>query len=193
MSRGSAKNFFEGDPLLQDIEEVLISAPRLRRRVAELGKQITADYEGRDLCLVTVLRGGAFFLVDLARSIHLPVSIEFMAITSYGPQSQTGAVRITKDLDEGVSGRHLLIVEDIVDTGLTLSYIYRNLQRRGPASVAICVLLDRPYRRIADLPIAYKGFEIPDVFVVGYGLDWRQKHRNLPFIGVLKPSVYEAG
>jgi hypoxanthine phosphoribosyltransferase len=182
-----------GDPLLQDIEEVLISAPRLRRRVSELGKQITADYEGRDLCLVTVLRGGAFFLVDLARSIHLPVSIEFMAITSYGPQSQTGAVRITKDLDEGVSGRHLLIVEDIVDTGLTLSYIYRNLQRRAPASVAICVLLDRPYRRIADLPIAYRGFEIPDVFVVGYGLDWRQKHRNLPFIGVLKRSVYEAG
>lgn len=186
MSIGSAKDF-----LAPGLERILISAPRIRRRVGELGRQITADYEGRDLCLVTVLKGGVFFLVDLARSIKIPVSVEFLGITTYGPQARSGAVRLTKDLDEGISGRHVLIVEDIVDTGLTLSYIYRNLQQRAPANLAICVLLDRPQRRIADLPIAYRGFEIPDVFVVGYGLDWRQKYRNLPFIAALEPSAYE--
>jgi len=186
MSRGPGKDF-----LPPEIERVVITAPRIRRRIRELAGQITADYQGRDLCLVTVLRGGVFFLVDLARALGVPVSVEFLGITSYGPAARSGAVRLTKDLDEGISGRHVLVVEDIVDTGLTLSYIYRNLQQRAPASLAICVLLDRPRRRIADLPIAYRGFEIPDIFVVGYGLDWRQKYRNLPYIASLRPSAYE--
>jgi len=186
MSIGSEKDF-----LPTEIERVVITASRVRRRVRELAAEITADYQGRDLYLVTVLKGGAFFLVDLARALRIPLSVEFLGITSYGPAARSGAVRLTKDLDEGISGRHVLIVEDIVDTGLTLSYIYRNLQQRAPASLAICVFLDRPHRRIADLPIAYRGFEIPDLFVVGYGLDWRQKYRNLPYIASLKPSAYE--
>ena len=172
------------------IETILLTPQQIRGRVRSLGRRISRDYQGRELCLISILKGGAFFLVDLARAISLPVSIDFFGISSYGPQARSGTVRITKDLDESIHGRHVLIVEDIVDTGLTLGYIYRNLALRQPASLKICVFLDRPYRRIVDLPVDYRGFEIPDSFVVGYGLDWRQQYRNLPFIGVLKSSVY---
>lgn len=176
---------------MQDaISEVIISPAKLRARVRALGRRITRDYAGRDPHLVTVLRGGMFFLTDLARAINLPLSLDTLAISSYVGQTQ-GTVRITKDLDDGIRGRHVLIVEDIIDTGLTLSYIRRNLLSREPASLEICILLDRPYRRIVEVPIAYTGFVIPDAFVVGYGLDWRGRYRNLPGIATLKPERYK--
>jgi len=149
--------------------------------VARLARQISEDYKGLELWLVTVLKGGTFFLVDLARQLRLPVAIDFLAISSYGPQAR-GTVRITKDLEQDISGKHVLVVEDIVDTGLTLGYICRTLRVRRPASLEVCVLLDRPRRRIVDIDIRYRGFEAPDKFLVGYGLDWKQRYRNLPYI-----------
>lgn len=167
--------------------DIIIPAEKLCARVVELGQQITQDYADKDLHLVTVLRGGLFFLTDLARAIHLPLSLDCLGISSYSGQSQ-GSVRLTKDLDENIAGRDVLIVEDIIDTGLTLAYIRRNLLMRDPASLKICTLLDRPYRRIVDISVDYVGFEIPDAFVVGYGLDWRGRYRNLPYIATLKPA-----
>lgn len=175
----------------EDIARVIIPAQKLRARVGALGRRIAKDYAGRDLHLITVLRGGMFFLTDLARAIDLPLSLDTLSVSSYGGQQTQGTVRITKDLDEGIQGRHVLIVEDIVDTGLTLGYIRRSLLSREPASLAVCTLLDRPYRRIVEPPLAYTGFVIPDVFVVGYGLDWRGRYRNLPYIGTLKPDLYK--
>jgi hypoxanthine phosphoribosyltransferase len=172
-----------------DIAQILIPPAKLRARVRALGRQIMRDYGGRDLHLVTVMKGGLFFLTDLARAIERPLSLDCLAISSYAGQSQ-GTVRITKDLDDDIQGRHVLIVEDIIDTGLTLSYIRRNLLLRQPASLTICTLLDRPFRRIMDIEVAYVGFPIPDEFVVGYGLDWRGKYRNLPYIATLKPEIY---
>lgn len=169
-----------------DIAEVLIPRRRLRARVTHLAKRISADYSGEFVYLVSVLKGGVFFLTDLARSLSVSCGVDFLAISSYGPTAASGEVRITKDLDESIAGRHVIIVEDIIDTGLTLGYIYRNLERRKPTSLAVCTLLDRPYRRIVDIPVRYKGFDIPDKFVVGYGLDWRQRYRTLPYIGILK-------
>jgi hypoxanthine phosphoribosyltransferase len=169
--------------------ETLFSAEQIAGRIRELGEAISRDYTGRDLVLVGILRGAAFFLVDLARTLSIPVTIDFIAISSYGPSSKAaGVVRIIKDLEEEIAGRDLLVVEDIVDTGLTLGYLLRILRERGPASLQVCTLLDRSVRRIVDHPIAYRGFEIPDTFVVGYGLDYQQKYRNLPFIAVLKPA-----
>jgi len=176
-------------PFREDVAEILIPTAKLRTRVRTLGRQITRDYTGRDLHLITILRGGLFFLTDLARAIPLPLSLDCLGISSYAGATQ-GPVRITKDLDDSIHGRHVLIVEDIIDTGLTLAYIRRNLMVREPASLRICTLLDRPYRRIVDIPVDYVGFEIPDTFVVGYGLDWRGKYRNLPYIATLKPELY---
>jgi hypoxanthine phosphoribosyltransferase len=138
--------------------------------------------------LVTVLKGGVFFLADLARSLPLPVTLDFLAIAGYGPQAASGAVRLTKDLDDSIVGRHVLIVEDVIDTGLTLGYIHRSLADRRPASLKIAILFDRPRRRLVDLTIDYVGFELPDRFVVGYGLDWRGQFRHLPFVAALEPD-----
>ena len=170
-----------------ELGEVLFSAEQIGARIRELGETISRDYAGQDLVLAGVLRGAAFFLVDLARALSIPVAVDFIAISSYGPSSKaSGVVRIVKDLDEEIAGRHLLVVEDIVDTGLTLGYLLRIFRARGPLSLKVCTLLDRSVRRIIEHPIAYRAFEIPDKFVVGYGLDYQQRYRNLPFVAVLK-------
>lgn len=175
--------------MTEDIERVLFSADEIRRTVGDLGRAITMDYAGQDVVLVSVLRGSLFFLTDLARAIELPVTIGVMAITSYGSKDQSGGVvRIIKDLDEDVGGRHVLVVEDMVNSGLTLAYLLKTLRVRNPASLAVCTLLDRPEQHLVDLPIRYRGFTVKDEFVVGYGLDYKQKFRNLPFIGVLKKA-----
>ncbi len=167
--------------------EVLLTEEQIRTRVAELAAEISQDYAGKDLVLVTVLKGGVFFLADLSRALEIPAAIDFMAISSYTAESPSGVARLLKDLDEEITGRHVLLVEDIIDTGLTAAYLLRVLQTRNPASLAICTLLDKTARRIVPtLPIRYRGFEIPDVFVVGYGLDYRQRYRHLPYIAVLK-------
>jgi len=178
-------------PLLSAIEHKLITEDEIAQRVASLGAQISQDYQGLDLLMVGVLRGVAVFMGDLVRSVTVPMEVDFIAISSYGTSTRSsGVVRILKDLDENVTGRHVLVVEDIIDTGLTLSYLMRTLLERRPASLEICTLLDKPARRLVDVPVRYSGFTIPDKFVVGYGLDYAQKYRNLPFIGVLKPEVY---
>lgn len=178
--------------MADDFAEVLIPEAELQAKVRELGVQISGDYAGKDLVLISVLRGGFMFLADLCRAITVPVTIDLMAISSYGPDARPlGVVKIIKDLDESIAGRDVLVVEDIIDTGLTLSYLLRNLQPRAPASLNVCVLLDKPVRRIVNLPIVYRGFEIPDKFVVGYGLDYRQRYRNLPFIATLRKEVME--
>jgi hypoxanthine phosphoribosyltransferase len=174
----------------EELGEILFSAAQIEARVRELGETISRDYAGRNLILAGVLRGAAFFLIDLARALSIPVVVDFIAISSYGPSSKSsGVVRIVKDLEEEIAGRDLLVVEDIVDTGLTLGYLLRILRERDPASLKVCTLLDRTVRRIVDPPIAYRGFEVPDKFVVGYGLDAHQRYRNLPFIAALKPSA----
>jgi len=170
----------------EEIGEVLLTQRQIRAKVRALAREISRDYEGKEILLITILKGGVFFLTDLAKAVTVPVALDFLGISSYGPESRGGEVRFTKDLDVSIRGRHVLVVEDIVDTGLTLGYIQRNLMNREPASLRTCVLLDRPYRRILDIPIHYRGFELPDQFVVGYGLDWREKYRNLPYIAVLK-------
>lgn len=173
----------------EDIRKVLIDAGRIEAKVAEIGRRITEDYRGLELCVVGVLRGCVPFTADLVRRVALPLSLDFFGITSYAPAARrAGAVRITKDLDEDIMGRHVLLIEGIVDTGLTLSYVLRTLDLHKPASLRVCTLLDKPARRLLEVPIAYKGFDIPDEYVVGYGLDWRQRYRNLPFIGLLKPE-----
>lgn len=175
----------------QDIKEVLLSTEALAARIKELGETISADYAGRDILMVGVLRGAVIFMADLARAISRPVTIDFMAVSSYGAStSSSGVVKIIKDLDEDVAGKHLLIVEDIIDSGLTLKYLFENLKSRKPASVKICTLLSKPSRRKVDVPVDYNGFTIPDDFVVGYGLDFAEKYRNLPYVGVLKPEAY---
>jgi hypoxanthine phosphoribosyltransferase len=178
--------------MAEEIAEVLVSEVELQAKVRELGARISSDYTGKDLLLITVLRGGFIFLADLCRAITLPVTIDVMAVSSYGPGAKPlGVVKILKDLDENITGREVLVVEDVIDTGLTLSYLLRNLQPRDPASLKVCVLLDKPARRIADLPIAYRGFEIPDKFVVGYGLDFAQRYRNLPFVATLTKEAMD--
>jgi len=178
--------------LNDDIEKVLITEAEIKYKVHELGEIISSDYEGKDLVLVSVLRGGVVFVADLMRSISIPLTIDFMAISSYGPSTETsGVVKVLKDLEENIYNRHVVVVEDIIDTGLTLGYLLRNLESRKPASINICVLLNKPARRIVDLPIKYKGFDVPDLFVVGYGLDYQQNYRHLPYVGILKKEVYE--
>jgi hypoxanthine phosphoribosyltransferase len=166
--------------------EVLVSAEDLQRRVAELGEEISRDYEGRSLLLVGVLKGAVFFLSDLMRFIDVPVEVDFMAVASYGSATDSsGVVRILKDLDAAIEGRDVLIVEDIVDSGLTLQYLMRNLGSRNPRTLEVCALLTKPERRKVDLPTRYVGFEIADRFVVGYGLDYAERHRNLPYVAAL--------
>jgi len=177
---------------MQDhIAEILITEENLQERIAELGSQISRDYEGKRPILVCVLKGGVLFLSDLIRRVTVPHEIDFMAISSYGAGTESsGVVRILKDLDANITGRHVLIVEDIIDTGHTLSYILRNLQTREPASLRICTLLSKLQRRELDVPVDYIGFEIPNKFVIGYGLDYAEIYRNLPYIGVLDPRLY---
>jgi hypoxanthine phosphoribosyltransferase len=176
----------------KDIREILITEDALKSKVSELGAKITEDYKGKDVLLVCVLKGAVIFVSDLMRKIDIPLDIDFMAISSYGSNTQSsGVVRILKDLNSSIEGRHVLIVEDIIDSGLTLSYLIDNLKSRKPASVEICTILDKPERRTTDLKIKYTGFQVPDEFVVGYGLDYAEKYRNLPYIAVLKEEIYQ--
>ena len=176
------------------VGEVLIDTETLRGRIGELGAEISADYEGRDLLLVGVLKGAVFFMADLMREIALPCEVDFMAISSYGAGTDSsGVVRILKDLDINIAGREVLVVEDIIDSGLTLSYLMRNLEAREPASLEICALLTKPERREIDVPVRYVGFEIPNRFVIGYGLDFAERYRNLPYVGVLHPDLMPEG
>ena len=176
------------------VTEVLIEADALQQRVAELGEEISADYAGRDLLLVGVLKGAVFFMADLMRHLAIPCEIDFMAISSYGDSTDSsGVVRILKDLDINIEGRHVLVVEDIIDSGLTLSYLIRNLEAREPATLEICALLTKPERREIDVPVRYVGFEIPNRFVIGYGLDFAERYRNLPYVGVLDPAQLPEG
>jgi hypoxanthine phosphoribosyltransferase len=171
------------------VGEVLIDESALRQRVEELGEEISADYDGREVLLVGVLKGAVFFMADLMRQLSLPCEIDFMAISSYGEGTDSsGVVRILKDLDSDITDRHVLILEDIIDTGLTLSYLMRNLGAREPASLEVCALLVKHGRRETDVPVKYVGFEIPNRFVVGYGLDFGERYRNLPHVAVLEPE-----
>lgn len=177
-----------------DGDRILLSEDEIRAKVAELGKWISRDYEGKELLVIGILKGAMIFLADLVRYITVPVGFDFMAVSSYGSSTKSsGAVRILKDLDRSIEGRHVLIVEDIIDTGLTLNYLVDNLKSRGPASLKICTLLDKPSRREAPVEIDYNGFSIPDEFVVGYGLDYNERYRNFPYIMVLSPRVYKGG
>jgi hypoxanthine phosphoribosyltransferase len=175
-----------------DLQGVLITPDQLQRRIAELAKEIDADYADRELLLVGVLKGAVMVMADLARAIRLPVQMDWMAVSSYGSGTKSsGVVRILKDLDTDITGRHVLVVEDIIDSGLTLSWLMRNLESRGPASLHICALLRKPGAARADIDVAYTGFDIADSFVIGYGLDYAERYRNLPFIGTLAPHVYQ--
>jgi hypoxanthine phosphoribosyltransferase len=167
-------------------DTVLIPQDRLQQRIQELGREISTGYANEDLLLIAILKGSFIFAADLLRAITIPTSIDFMGISSYGRDASPGVVRITKDLDESIAGRNVLLVEDIIDTGLTANYLTRVLKQHGPASLDICALLDKSARRLIDVPIAYRGFEIPDVFVIGYGLDYQQQYRNLPYIATLR-------
>ena len=172
------------------VEEVLIEEDVLRARVVELGEEISRDYVGRELLLIGVLKGAVFFMADLMRQLTVPCEIDFMAISSYGASTDSsGVVRILKDLDINIEGREVLVVEDIIDSGLTLSYLMRNLEAREPASLEVCALLTKPERREIDVPVRYVGFEIPNRFVIGYGLDFAERYRNLPYVGVLDPDL----
>ncbi len=176
--------------LHDDVEEILLDSDAIAARVVELGSQLTDDYAGRDPVLVSVLKGSLVFLADLMRAMDLPSSIDLMEVSSYAGTETSGQVRILKDLSKPIEGRDVIVVEDIIDTGLTLNYLLGYLADRRPASITICCLLDKPARRLADINIDYIGFTIPDRFVIGYGLDYDERYRNLPYIGVLKPSVY---
>jgi hypoxanthine phosphoribosyltransferase len=180
--------------LERGVTEVLIDEDRLKARVVVLGEEISADYAGRDLLLVGVLKGAVFFMADLMRTLTIPCEIDFMAISSYGAQTDSsGVVRILKDLDINIEGRHVLVVEDIIDSGLTLSYLIRNLEAREPASLEVCALLTKPDRREIEVPVRYVGFEIPNRFVIGYGLDFAERYRNLPYVGVLDAELVPEG
>ena len=174
-----------------DIQEVLFSEEQLKNRVQEIARQITADYQGKEIMLISVLRGSFVFMADLCRAIDLPCTLDFMAVSSYGKGTKSsGQVQITKDLSEDITDRHSIVVEDILDSGNTLSSLLKILENRHPASIRLCTLLDKPDRRVKPVQVHYSGFTIPDAFVVGYGLDYAEKYRNLPYIGILKPRVY---
>jgi hypoxanthine phosphoribosyltransferase len=177
--------------MAQDVKEVLISSAAIQQRVAELGRAITQDYAGKNPLLVGVLKGVLFFMADLLRAVTIPVAVDFIAISSYSQETRNqGIVHLAKDLETPLAGRHVLFVEDVIDTGLTLNYLLRNLQARQPASLEVCVLFDKPECRLINIPVKYKGFDLPDRFVVGYGLDYREKYRNLPFVGLLKAQAF---
>lgn len=177
--------------LEKDIQEVLFSQQQLEERVSQIAQEITRDYAGKEIVLISVLRGSFVFMADLCRHIDLPCTIDFMSVSSYGKgTSSTGQVQITKDLSGDISGKHILVVEDILDSGNTLSYLLKLLEQRKPASIRLCTMLDKPERRVKPVEVHYSGFTIPDAFVVGYGLDYAEHYRNLPYIGILKPEVY---
>jgi len=176
----------------RDIESVLFENDEIQARIKELGAAISKDYEGEHPVMIAVLKGSFIFMADLVRTMDMPCQIEFLGVSSYGNKSETtGAVRITRDLEGDIEGKHVIVVEDILDSGLTLSYLLGYLQNRQPKSMEICALLDKPERRRVEVIPRYKGFTIPDTFVVGYGLDFSERYRNLPYIGVLKPEVYQ--
>ncbi len=176
------------------VGEILIDEETLAARVAELGAEVSTDYQGRDLLLIGVLKGAVFFMADLMRHLTVPCEVDFMAISSYGDSTDSsGIVRILKDLDINIEGRHVLVVEDIIDSGLTLSYLMRNLESREPATLEVCALLTKPARREIDVPVRYVGFEIPNKFVVGYGLDFAERYRNLPYVAVLSQELIPQG
>ena len=180
--------------LERGVGDVLITADELQARIRELGREITDDYAGRDLLLVGVLKGAVFFMADLMRNLRVPCEIDFMAISSYGASTDSsGVVRILKDLDINIEGRHVLVVEDIIDSGLTLSYLVRNLESREPASLEVCALLTKTARREIEVDVRYVGFEIPNRFVIGYGLDFAERYRNLPYVGVLHDDLMPEG
>ncbi len=180
-----------GDQLHEDIQEILISSQEIEDKISMLSKQITEDYRGKDLLLVGVLKGALIFMADLCRHVELPLEFDFMAVSSYGTSTKSsGVVRILKDLDYEISGRHVLLIEDIIDSGLTISYLLRYLEAREPASLEICSLFWKKGEQAVPLEVKYPGFEIPPVFVVGYGLDYAERYRNLPYIGVLRPEAY---
>lgn len=180
------------DMMDKDIQEVLFSQEQLARRVDEIAEEISRDYAGKEIMLVSVLRGSFIFMADLCRRIKVPCTVDFMAVSSYGAgTSSTGQVQITKDLSGDIAGKHLIVVEDILDSGNTLSYLLNVLEQRQPASIRLCTLLNKPERRVKPVKLHYSGFTVPDAFVVGYGLDYAEQYRSLPYIGVLKPCVYE--
>jgi hypoxanthine phosphoribosyltransferase len=178
--------------LTENIAEILISAEQIQQRVAELGQTISSDYKGLNPLLIGVLKGVVFFIADLLRSISIPVELDFMAVSTYSAEArEKGFVRLVKDLEIPLSGRHVLFVEDVIDTGLTLNYLLSNLRTRQPASLEVCVLFNKPKYRLIDLPLKYIGFNLPDRYVVGYGLDYRERFRNLPFLGLLTPQTID--
>lgn len=178
--------------LTQGIREVLYTQEQIRGRVAELGQAISRDYAGRTPIMVGVLKGVVFFMADLLREVTIPAEVDFIAVSSYSPEAREhGMVRLVKDLETSISGRHILFVEDVIDSGFTLNYLLQNLRARRPASLEVCVLFDKSSNRLLDIPIKYKGFDLPPYFVVGYGLDFREKYRNLPFVGLLSPDVFQ--
>ena len=180
--------------LERGVGEVLIEAETLQARIRELGREISSDYEGRELLLVGVLKGAVFFMADFMRKLTVPCEVDFMAISSYGASTDSsGVVRILKDLDINIEDRHVLVVEDIIDSGLTLSYLMRNLESREPASLEVCALLTKPERREIEVPVRYVGFEIPNRFVIGYGLDYDERYRNLPYVAVLDEKSLSSG
>ena len=179
---------------MKDIDKILFTPEQIQARVSELGAQISKDYEGKSLLLVGVLRGVIFFISDLMRAIRIPLEVDFMSVTNYSPDSRDmGFVRLVKDLEISITDRHVLFVEDIIDTGLTLNYLLRTLKTRKPASLEVCALFNKEKRRLIDIPLRYKGFDIPDYYIVGYGLDYREKYRNIPFVGLLKADVLQNG
>jgi hypoxanthine phosphoribosyltransferase len=178
--------------LADGVAEIVLSERQIQERIAELGLAISRDYAGLNPLLVGVLKGVLFFMADLLRHISIPVEVDFMAVTSYSPESRDkGLVRMVKDLEIPIQNRHVLFVEDVIDTGLTLNYLLRNLRARQPASLEVCALFNKGKKRLIDLPVKYQGFDLPDLFMVGYGLDYREKYRNLPFLGLLKAEVFQ--
>jgi hypoxanthine phosphoribosyltransferase len=188
------KSLLDYGELADGVGEILIPEEDLHQRVEDIARQVSRDYVGLNPLLVGVLKGVLFFMSDLLQTITIPAEIDFIAISNYSPEMrQRGMVRLVKDLEVPIEDRHILFVEDVIDTGLTLSYILNNLRSRHPASLEVCVLFNKPNHRLIDIPIKYKGFDLPDRFVVGYGLDYREKYRNLPFVGLLKPEVFQGG
>lgn len=178
--------------LADGVAEIVLSEKQIQARIAELGLAISRDYAGLNPLLVGVLKGVLFFMADLLRHISIPVEVDFMAVTSYSLESRDkGVVRMVKDLEIPIQNRHVLFVEDVIDTGLTLNYLLRNLRARQPASLEVCALFNKGKKRLIDLPVKYQGFDLPDLFMVGYGLDYREKYRNLPFLGLLKAEVFQ--
>lgn len=176
--------------LVGDIQQVFVSSEALQKRVREIGQAISHDYQGKNPVLVGALKGVIFFMADLLRAVTIPVEMDFIAISSYSAEARDrGVVRVTKDLDLPITGRHVIFVEDVVDTGLTLNYLVNSLRARQPASLEVCVLFNKITRRLINLPVRYKGFDLPDYFVVGYGLDHHERYRNLPYVGILKPDI----